>query len=357
MLFIRINDTLVLDGSGFISLFNENAPHFVINKSNLIPRIVDDNYIVWYGYKINVKSIIFKDAKSSDLTKGFNLIIDSTKNEYIFKSFFKGEIYNYYCYLCGFDAYYLPSIEFLKLCYWFYMCSQILKSQSKLLQIKKEILGKSRVLNSYSRTSEAFRAYENLLNSTSDFYSELMFAVLSHKFDHDVSFNKSNDFVIDNNIAEVKSIHDKFDMKILDKDSSSMLRKSLPDSFCYEDMLDTISQQITRKKWIYHLKTAIKKQEAKIILFNGTQSQQLQAVSIFIEEKELRKSFEYTLAKCIPFINNDECIPVLVILENIHQYHTMSFFCFLVPVIDKNSNPELDLSNYNTSYLKDKIFL
>jgi hypothetical protein len=119
MLFIRINDTLVLDGSGFISLFNENAPHFVINKSNLIPRIVDDNYIVWYGYKINVKSIIFKDAKSSDLTKGFNLIIDSTKNEYIFKSFFKGEIYNYYCYLCGFDAYYLPSIEFLKLCYWF----------------------------------------------------------------------------------------------------------------------------------------------------------------------------------------------------------------------------------------------
>ena len=114
MLFIRINDTLVLDGSGFISLFNENAPHFVINKNNLIPRIVDDDYIVWYGYKINVKSIIFEDAKSSDLIKGFNLIIDSTEKENIFKSFFKGEIYNYYCYLSGFDAYYLPSIEFAR---------------------------------------------------------------------------------------------------------------------------------------------------------------------------------------------------------------------------------------------------
>jgi len=355
VLFIRINDTLVLDGSGFISLYNEIAAHVVINK-NLIPRIVDDDYIESYGYKINVKSIIFKDAKSGDLIKGFDLIIDSTKNENIFRSFFKGEIYNYYRYLSGFDAYYLPSIEFLKLCYWFYMCSQILESRSKLLQIKKEVLGKSQVLNSFSRASEASRAYEDLLNSTSDFYSELMFGVLSHKFGHNVSFNKSNDFVIDNNIAEVKSIHDKFDKKILDKDSSSILKMSLPD-LGYEDMLDIIYQQITRKKWICHLKRAIKKQKAKIILFNGTQSQRLQAVSIFIEEKQLRNSFERTLAKCIPFINNDECIPVLIILENIHQYHTMSFFCFLAPVLDKNNNPELDLCNYNTSYLKNKIFL
>jgi hypothetical protein len=329
--------------------------HPVIDKikSDLVPSIVDDDYIVCYGYKINVKSTIFKDAKSSDLIKGFNLIIDSTENEDIFKSFFKVEIYNYCLYLSGFDAYYLPSLEFLKLCYWFYMCSQILESQPKLFQIKREVLSKSQVLNSYS---EASQAYEDLLNSTSDFYSEMMFAVLSHKFGHNVSFNKTNDFIIDKNIAEVKSIHDKFDKKILDKDSS-ILKMSLRDNFGYEDLLDIIYHQITRKKWVDHLERAIKKQKAKIILFNVTQSQQLQPVSIFLEEKQLRRSFEYTLAKCIPFINNDECIPVLVILENIHQYHIMSFFCFLVPVKDKNNNPELDLCNYNPSYLKNKIFL
>ena len=57
-----------------------------------------------------------------------------------------------------------------------------------------------------------------------------MFAVLSHIFDHNVSLNKNNDFVIDNNIAEVKSIHDKFDNKILDKDLGPILKMSLHDN-------------------------------------------------------------------------------------------------------------------------------
>lgn len=164
----------------------------------------------------------------------------------------------------------------------------------------------------------------------------MMFAMLSSIFGHNVSLNKSNDFVIDNCIAEVKSIHDKFDKKILDEDLDSILKMLLPDNFGYEDLLDIICQQITREKWVCHLKRAIKKQKAKIILFNVTQSQQLHRVSIFLEEKKMRKSFEHTLARCISFINNNECIPVLVILENIHQYHTMSFFCFLAAVKDKN---------------------
>jgi hypothetical protein len=357
MLSIHLNKMLIVDGSGFINIYNENRPIFNFEKikSSLIPKVVDDNYFTCWGYKINVKSTIFKDAKSNDLMKGWNMIINSIEDEDIFESFFELEIYNYCRILNGFDAYLFPALELLKLCYWFYMCSEILESRSKLLQIKKEILGKSQVIKKYSKASESSEAYDDLLNTISDFRSEMMFAVLSHKNGHNVSLNKRNDFVIDNNIAEVKSIHDKFDKKILDKDSNLILKLSLHDHFSYDDVKDIIYNQITRKKWIYHLNKAIKKQKGKIILFNVTESQKLQRISIFLEDKGLRKSFDYMLNRSL--VDNCDSIPVLVTLESIHQYHIMSFFCFLAPVKYENSNPELDLSRYTTKYLKDNIFL
>lgn len=54
-------------------------------------------------------------------------------------------------------------------------------------------------------------------DTTSDFYSELMFIVLSYNIGYRVSLNKKNDFIIYSDIAEVKSIHDKFDNSLLDQ--------------------------------------------------------------------------------------------------------------------------------------------
>ena len=91
-----------------------------------------------------------------------------------------------------------------------------------------------------------------------------MFAVLSHKDSHNISFNRNDDFVIDNGLAEVKSIHDKFVKEALDKDSHYILKKSLPDNFGYDDVKEIICDQITREKWKYHLNHAIKKKKPKI---------------------------------------------------------------------------------------------
>ncbi len=74
-----------------------------------------------------------------------------------------------------------------------------------------------------------------------------MFAVLSHKDSHNISFNRNDDFVIDNGLAEVKSIHDKFVKEALDKDSHYILKKSLPDNFGYDDVKEIICDQITEK--------------------------------------------------------------------------------------------------------------
>ncbi len=168
--------------------------------------------------------------------------------------------------LSGLSAYLFPVLELLKLSYWYQQSSKILGSAVKLPQIKKEILGKAVLLNKYPKASQSIDAYEDLLNTTSDFYSEMMFAVLSQESRHDVSMNKKNDFVIDNNVAEVKSIHDKFDIKYLDADLNSILGMSLPDTFGIGDIKHTICTQVMRDKWIYHLSKAIRKQGKNNIL-------------------------------------------------------------------------------------------
>jgi hypothetical protein len=116
------------------------------------------------------------------------------------------------------------------------------------------------VVINYPKSSESVVAYEDLLDTTCDLYSEMMFATLSQLHGHDVYLNKNYDFIVDNHISEVKSIHDKFDIKKLDLNSSPWLQMSLPNSFTIDSIKELISSQVTRNKWICHLEKAIKKQ-------------------------------------------------------------------------------------------------
>jgi hypothetical protein len=137
---ININNTPIIDGSGFVRIYNENAPFFHIEKikDSLIPNKVDDNYIPSFGYRIEIKASIFKNSKSDDLIEGWNNIIGFTKYQDIFESFFELEIYNYCRMLSELSAYLSPVLELLKLCDWYQQSSKILGSAVKLLQIKKE---------------------------------------------------------------------------------------------------------------------------------------------------------------------------------------------------------------------------
>ncbi len=78
---------------------------------------------------------------------------------------------------------------------------------------------------------------------------------------------------------------------------------------------------------------------------------------MFLEQKELRKSFDNMVNPSLKSINNDDSVPVLVVLKTIHQYHITTFFSFLVPVRNKNTNPELDLSRYTVDYLLTSILI
>ena len=91
MLIVTLKGTLIFDGTEFVNLRKQNI-HTI--RNHIIPKIIDDDYLTCFGYNLNVKSTMFKDAKSSDIMRGFNMIIDSIKYEDIFESFFELEVHN-----------------------------------------------------------------------------------------------------------------------------------------------------------------------------------------------------------------------------------------------------------------------
>lgn len=76
---------------------------------------------------------------------------------------------------------------------------------------------------------------------------------------------------------------------------------------------------------------------------------------LYLEESDNRKTFKDVIGEAMRLRNNIDAIPIVVMTENIYLNHMMNFFLFTAPVIYKNSKKELDISRYNTSYLKNTI--
>lgn len=359
MIRFTLNGIVLIDGSKFIEMYSKNAPNFNIEqiRKTINPKVIDDSYLTSLGYKINTRATIFAGAKPTDVIKGWELVTLDDTNQDLFEAFFDLEIYNYDRKVAGVSSYMVPILDLLKFCYWYYMCSQIPESEAKLLHVKKTILGKSRKVKKYRRSSDSVKAYEDLINTAWDLYSEMMFAAISRSNGFPVTLNKTDDFVITNNIAEVKSIHDRIDRESMDKRSDSLLVKSLADSFNMNNLKQLIGHQITRNKWIRHLKKAIEEQEAEIVLINATQSQEMHAVSIFLEQEHLRKSFSDILKKCLSFVNEGSLIPVLVLLETIHERHIVTPFGFKVPIIQGQGSRQLDESKLSLDFATNNILL
>lgn len=57
MLSWSINNTILIDGSEFIRIYNQYAPYFHIEKikKNHDPRKIDDNYVTYFGYQYKVE--------------------------------------------------------------------------------------------------------------------------------------------------------------------------------------------------------------------------------------------------------------------------------------------------------------
>jgi hypothetical protein len=231
-----------------------------------------------------------------------------------------------------------------------------MNSERKLKKIKDEILAKAEHLNTFNLASESMRSYEDLLNSTCDLYSELMFASICKTKGMDVKLNEVNDFLIDNQIAEVKSIHDDYNRAHFDL-NDDLLTKSITNSYRIEDLQDEISTQLLQPKWHDHLSKAISKQKGKIVFVNATQSPNLGRISVFIEEHNLKRDIKKILNSAMEFMDKQDVLPVLVTMEAIHNLHVVSFMLFLLPIRRLNGCSQIDVNRYNKNFLRQNIFL
>jgi|GEM_PF-2051128 hypothetical protein len=183
-----------------------------------------------------------------------------------------------------------------------------------------------------------------------------MFASICQIRGMDVTLNTENDLVINDQIAEVKSIHDVYNRTHFDQ-NDGLSTRSVTDSFKIDDLADEISTQLLRKKWYDHLSKAIGKQKGKIVFVNATQSPDLGRGTVFIDEHNLERDIKKIIHKAMKYIDKNDVIPVIVTMEAIHKLHVVSSLLFLLPITCLNVNPEIGMRRYNKNFLKQNIFL
>jgi hypothetical protein len=170
----------------------------------------------------------------------------------------------------------------------------------------------------------------------------------------DVTLNSANDFVINNQIAEVKSIHGDFSRAHFDQ-KNGLLIKSIPNSYSINDLDYDISRQLIRKKWFEHLSKAIGKQKGKIVFLNATQSPELGRLCIFIEERNLQKDIIKIIHNAIEFIDNKEVIPAVVTMEAIYNPYVtpmlLHHFYFLYLSYTRMGMQKIHINRYNKNYI------
>jgi hypothetical protein len=136
-----MDGSIIMDGSEFVSFYNNNRPVFnldgIVDFLNPVP--IDQDYLKYSGYKLNVKSIIFAEAKSDEIMKGYVLLTNSDTNRSIGTAYLETEIVYYECLLNGLNSYFFPTHELIKLFYWFSKSASIMNSKKKLRNIKQEI--------------------------------------------------------------------------------------------------------------------------------------------------------------------------------------------------------------------------
>jgi hypothetical protein len=76
---VRINNSIIIDGTEFVKFYNNNRPNFHFNNIGnfLDPSSVEQDYLRYSGCNLNVKSTIFAGARPNELIKGYGMVTSS----------------------------------------------------------------------------------------------------------------------------------------------------------------------------------------------------------------------------------------------------------------------------------------
>lgn len=217
MIIIRFGEINLVNGTELASFIESHVPDFTGQKyfELLEPRVSSEDSVNLFGYEFNIKSTIYREINPSTL---ISMLLNFKQNfENVFRAFLNFEIYTYAQHVKGRDIFLFPSLDIIKFAFWSSQGTSIPILNNRIKNIRNHILNKANLvlsdqqIVSVSTDSESLsNNFLDLLNSTSDFCNEIMFAYLCHFYGYNVSIAGNHDFMINNKVsAEIKTIHDK----------------------------------------------------------------------------------------------------------------------------------------------------
>ncbi|MFZ0512190.1 MAG: hypothetical protein WAM14_11335 [Candidatus Nitrosopolaris sp.] len=212
-------DSDVMDPQEFKRfLFNPRE----ISESDFIPNRVCQDFIKLGGWKLNVRRTIFESASVGDVIGGWNTLSDVLPMDLLSLIFFLRTVYeNLKLGLTYDEGYETDLLELLRLCYWYYRCSKVEKSDlsHKQSELREQLAGdvctraKKYLFEDPNQTAHEFfmdpnalsiiiftklsgdlyRITDDFREKVSSYISEFIIAALAKAYNFKVRFNRKDD--------------------------------------------------------------------------------------------------------------------------------------------------------------------
>jgi hypothetical protein len=244
-------------------------------------------------------------------------------------------------------------ISLLQLAYWYNKCSVSSTFDLKENELREKLTGFIKAFDEPG--SNLNSKLEKIRNGIDDYVSELMFAGLALNSGKSLSFNGTNDLLINDNPCEVKTIHD--EIGIARTEDGKLVPGSKKETFGELSLKSETVEQLVRGKYKGDIKKAIE-QGGRIIFINASFSTVAHNIASVDFEYGVNgdEKFNTLLQKALLCVQNNSAsnLPIIVGIAlqayergSIVFYHTYYSF-YIRTTIGKDRKVMLDENTYTS---------
>lgn len=205
----KIGGRIVVDYGEFASTVEGSVLSFKLEDSDVVPHAVDPELVALGRVKLNVVSLIDSKTNSEFVVQSWGSLEKLVPLRKLMVPFLYSTAIDYLRFgiTTGVEPHWT---KLLRLCFWYQKCLEINDNNFhfKQTEIKRKMLRPMRnAEKALAQGPQFLSATEHLATTVMSCTSELKFPSLANELGHEISFSKTNDFVLDNLPCEVKSVY------------------------------------------------------------------------------------------------------------------------------------------------------
>lgn len=320
-----------MDSERFVSKVEGSLLSFKLEEPDMFPRVVNSECVAIGGWKLNVASLIDSKTNSDFIVQGWESLERLIPLRELMIPFLYSTVINY-------ARFGIAEIEphwtkLLRLCFWYQKCLSLSDSNFhfKQTEIKKATMkpfrNTEKALNK-GKGKGFLLAIEQMQRTIISYTSELKFASLSSGCGHKVSFSKKNDFILDNLLAEVKSVYSHATIERKDNEIPRLKihGQVFGDKFdAYNELFNFVK---SKKVWRHICKAYC--QNGEIIFVDGTHT--FASILLYLLSTNMvNLSFEKALEIAVKLADERKSIPVIINVSIGSYDHRLLAFTVPIP--------------------------